>query len=85
MSLLLGISEMERQNIRENIVRGLHRAKQKGIQLGGSDPQYNYGQIVALKGQGKNVSQIARHLGCARQTVYYALRQSEYQPVLTAG
>lgn len=75
MSLLLGIAEMERQNIKENIVRGLHRAKQRGIQLGGSEPQYDYNQIVTLKGRGMNVSQIARHLGCARQTVYTALKQ----------
>ena len=77
MSLLLGISEMERQNIRENIVRGLHRARQRGVQLGGSDPQYNYSEITALKNQGMNVSQISRHLGCTRQTVYTALKQEQ--------
>jgi DNA invertase Pin-like site-specific DNA recombinase len=77
MSLLLGIAEMERANIRENIVRGLHRAKQKGIQLGGSDPQYNYSEITALKNQGMSVSQISRHLGCTRQTVYTALKQGQ--------
>lgn len=77
MSLLLGIAEMERANIRENIVRGLNRARKRGIQLGGSEPQYNYSEITALKKQGMNVSQISRHLGCTRQTVYTALKQGQ--------
>ncbi len=77
MSLLLGIAEMERQNIRENIVRGLQRARQKGVLLGGSVPQYNYDEIISLKSQGMSVSGIARHLNCSRQTVYTALKQTK--------
>ena len=85
MSLLLGLAEAELMNIRTNISRGIKRAQDKGIKIGGSEPQYDYSHITALRSQGMNVSQISRHLGCARQTVYYALKQSEHQSVSTAG
>ena len=75
MSLLLGISEMERQNIRENIVRGLHRAKQRGMKLGGSQPRIFVHQIQELKGQGMNMTQIANELNCSRQALYKVLNR----------
>ena len=77
MSMLLGIAEMERTNIKENIVRGIHTAKSKGIKIGGSEPTYNYDEIISLKSQGMSVSGIARYLSCSRQTVYTALKQGQ--------
>ena len=74
-SVLLGIAEMERQNIRENIVRGMKGAKQRGVRIGGSKPKITAQQVIELQKQGNNVSQIARQLNCTRQTVYAALQR----------
>ena len=75
MSLLLGISEMERQNIRENIIRGLEHARQRGVKLGGSQPRIFAHQIQELKDGGMNMTQIANELNCSRQALYKAMER----------
>ena len=72
-SVLLGIAEMERQNIRENIIRGMKNAKRKGVKIGGREPKLFADKILKLKKQGLNMSQVAKRLGVSRQACYLAL------------
>ncbi len=72
-SVLLGIAEMERQNIRENIVRGMNNARKNGKKIGGREPKVFAGDILRLKDQGLNMTQIAKDLGVTRQACYLAL------------
>ena len=72
-SVSLGIAQMERENIRENISRGMQAAKQRGVRIGGSKPKIKPQDAIGLKKQGKTISEIAQHLQCSRQTVYTAL------------
>jgi DNA invertase Pin-like site-specific DNA recombinase len=74
-SVLLGIAEMERQNIRENIVRGMNNAKKQGKKIGGKEPKLFADDIIKLKDQGLNMSQIAKQLGVSRQGCYLALKR----------
>jgi DNA invertase Pin-like site-specific DNA recombinase len=76
-SVLLGIAEMERQNIRENIIRGMQTAKKNGVKIGGRKPKLFAADIKQLKKEGLNVSQIAKQLSCSRQAVYLALKRSQ--------
>lgn len=74
-SVLLGIAQMERENIRENISRGMQAAKQRGVRIGGSKPKITAQEAIELKKQGKTISDIARQLQCTRKTVYAALKR----------
>lgn len=74
-SVLLGIAEMERQNIRENIVRGMNNARKQGKKIGGKEPKLFADDIIKLKAQGLNMSQIAKQLGVTRQGCYLALKR----------
>lgn len=59
----------------------LRAAKQRGVQIGGSKPKISYDEVIKLKQQGGNISQIAKRLNCSRQTVYAALQRAELQKV----
>ena len=74
-SVLLGVAEMERQNIRENIVRGMINAKKQGKKIGGKEPKLFAKDIQRLKDQGLNMTEIAKQLGVSRQACYLALRR----------
>lgn len=72
-SLLLGIAEMERQNICENVQRGIRAAIARGVKFGGSKPKYAPQEILQMKNDGMTISQIAQKLKCSRQTIYTTL------------
>ena len=74
-SVLLGIAQMERENIRENIARGMQAAKQRGARIGGSISKISANDILELKRKGMGVSAIAKELGCSRQTAYSAMKR----------
>lgn len=74
-SVLLAIAEMERENIRENISRGMQAAKKRGVRIGGSKPKISAQDVIKLKKQGKTIVEIARQLKCTRKTVYAALKR----------
>ena len=74
-SVLLGIAQMERENIRENISRGMQAAKKRGVRIGGSKPKIKPQDAVELKKEGKTISEIALQLQCTRKTVYAALKR----------
>lgn len=76
-SVLLGIAEMERQNIRENIVRGMKAAKQRGAKIGGKEPRLFAEDIHRLKEQGYKMTEIAQELNCSRQALYLVLGRAK--------
>ena len=76
-SVLLGIAQMERENIRENISRGMQVAIKNGKRIGGSKPKIKPQEAVELKKQGKTIAEIALKLKCSRQTVYSALKRQQ--------
>lgn len=80
-SVLLGVAQMERENIRENISRGMQAAKKRGTRIGGSKPKITTAEVLALKKEGYGVAEIARQLKCSRQTVYSALQRARQHKV----
>lgn len=74
-SVLLGIAEMERVNIRENIIRGMQAAKARGVKIGGREAKIHAEDIIRLKEQGYKMTEIAKELGCSRQGLYLALKR----------
>lgn len=76
-SVLLGIAEMERINIKENIVWGMKAAKERGVKIGGKEPKIYAQDILRLKEQGMKMTEIAKELGCSRQALYLALGRNQ--------
>ena len=74
-SVLLGIAEMERENIRENIRRGILNAKKKGVKIGGREAKLFAEDIIKLKNEGLNMTSVAKQLGVSRQACYLALKR----------
>jgi DNA invertase Pin-like site-specific DNA recombinase len=77
--LLFGIfaafAEFERDLIRDRVLAGLTAARARG-RTGGRRPKLSLAQqhlAVQMARGGAAVAEIARHFGCARQTVYKAL------------
>jgi len=86
--LLFGIfaafAEFERDLIRDRVRAGLTAARSRG-RTGGRRPKLTPKQqalAVQMARGGTAVTEIARHFGCARQTVYKALAQA---PVAVHG
>ena len=75
-SVLLGIGQMERENICENIRRGIAVARKNGKRIGGSKPKIFADDILKLKKQGYRMTEIAEELNCSRQALYLALHRS---------
>ncbi len=73
-AVLMGVAEMERENIRENIKRGMAAAKERGVRLG-KRPKLFAKDIYLLQEQGLSVQQIAAKLGKSRQAIYNALER----------
>lgn len=76
-SVLLGIAEMERQTTRENIVRGMKAARERGVKIGGREPKLFSQDILKLKEQGLKMTDIAKELKCSRQALYLALNREK--------
>ena len=74
-SVLLGIAEMERENIRENIRRGIQNAKKKGVKIGGREAKLFAQDIIKLKEEGLNMTSVAKQLGVSRQACYLSLKR----------
>ena len=73
-SVLFALAEAEREQIRENVKRGIATAKAKGVRLG-RPPKHSLQTIVGLQREGKSISAIAKQLGTTRQTIYNYLSQ----------
>lgn len=79
-SVLLGIAEMERANIRENIVRGMQAARLRGAKIGGRTSRIQLQDIQRLHQEGYKVVDIAKQLQCSRQAVYLAMQRGRSIP-----
>lgn len=72
-AFLLGLAEMERENLRENTKRGLLKARKQGKILG--RPQtIRRDEVEAMIEEGMTISEIAGKLGVTRQGVHKALK-----------
>ncbi len=73
-SVLFAVAEMERENLRENVKRGMMAAKDKGVKLGKRSKLFAK-DITALKAQGLTMAQVADKLGVTRQACYKSLKR----------
>ena len=79
-ALLLGLAEMEKDNISERIRAGVAAAKKRGVKFG--RPAWKTrpyrtikpSEVKRLRKKGMPMTEIARRLGVTRQACYYALR-----------
>ncbi|MFW6154884.1 MAG: recombinase family protein, partial [Planctomycetota bacterium] len=77
--ILFALAEMERENLRENTLRGLVAARAKGKKLG--RPRSVRGSSVArMMENGLSIPDIARRLDVSRPTVYTALKREGLDP-----
>ena len=68
-ALLLGVSEMEREHLRERQAAGIALAKQRGVKFG--RPQtVDVSAVKQLRSEGLGATAIARRLKISRQSVY---------------
>jgi DNA invertase Pin-like site-specific DNA recombinase len=74
-AVLLAIAQMERENIRENVKRGMAAAKARGVRLG-KRPKLFAADIKALQDRGLNITEVATQLSVSRQAIYKALKRS---------
>lgn len=74
MALLFAVAAMERENLRENVKRGLIAAKARGVKLG-KRPKLFAKSIVPLLEDGYTVIEAAKELGVTRQAVYDCLER----------
>ena len=75
LAVLAGVAEFERELIRERTKAGLARAKAQGKVLGQPAKKVDVSQILALRGDGKSLREIANELGVSHQTVQNRLRK----------
>jgi DNA invertase Pin-like site-specific DNA recombinase len=77
--MLAAVAEFEREMIRERVIAGLDAARARGHK-GGRRAKLSSAQqqlAVEMARGGTSVTTIARHFGCARQTVYKALSPTQ--------
>ena len=70
---MLGVfAEFETNLRRERQMEGIEKAKAKGVYKG-RKPSIDVEQVKALRAEGLGATEIAKRLGCARQSVYRVL------------
>ena len=78
-ALLLGLAEMEKENISERIRAGVAAAKKRGVKFGRpawKNRPYRKikpSEVERLRKSGISMTEIVRRLGVTRQACYYAL------------
>ena len=73
-SVLFAVAEMERDNLRENIKRGLVAAKARGVKLG-KRPKLFSKAIIPLIKKGYTVAEVSKELKKTRQAIYNCLKR----------
>jgi len=86
-AVLLGIAQMEKENVNERIRAGLAARKAKGLPMGrrpGQCPKWSLSKrrvdpqlALSLHSQGVSVAALAQKFGCSRPTVYTVLREAQ--------
>jgi DNA invertase Pin-like site-specific DNA recombinase len=77
-SVLFAVAEMERENIRENTMRGLERARKRGKRLG-RPKKITPLQAANLIKEGFSITKVAETLGVSRPAIYAALKAGGYE------
>jgi putative DNA-invertase from lambdoid prophage Rac len=78
LSILGAVAEFERAVIRDRVLAGLVKAKQKGVKLGRRPTLANhYSEALRLSAQGMSGRQIANALGVPVGSVFHLLRQAK--------
>ena len=65
-TFLGAVAEFERELIRERVIAGVRRAKEKGKTLGRRRLDVDEGRVRALRAEGKSVREIAKLIGCSK-------------------
>lgn len=71
------IAKQEAKKISERTKAGLQRARSEGKSLGRPKSQLEMEKMLALKQQGKSLSEIAKELGTSKETVRRRLKIAE--------
>lgn len=76
MFQLSGIfAQLERSIIRERIIAGIRRAREKGRRLGRKPVDVSAGEVKELRASGKSIRAIASAVGCGKSTVAAMLKR----------
>ncbi|MBZ9768315.1 recombinase family protein [Mesorhizobium sp. CA6] len=74
LTVLGMVAQMERRFIKERQRDGIEQAKREGVYKGGKQ-RLARGQVLALRDQNHNPTQIAKLVGCSRMQVYRILNE----------
>ena len=75
VTILSAVAQAERQRILERTNEGRIEAKAKGVKFG-RKRRVDRQKVLALKAQGLGATEISRHLGIGRSTVYLILKEA---------
>lgn len=73
-SVLYAVGQMERENLSENVKRGLRAAEAKGVKLG-RPQRITAEEVKAMKAKGLPMTEVAKRLKVTRQACYEALKR----------
>ncbi len=77
-SVLLAVAQMERENISENVKRGMVAAKANGVKLG-KRPKLFSKDIIPLLQDNMSISDVAENLGVSRPAIYNCLKRENIE------
>lgn len=72
--IFASIAEFERDLIRERVRSGIANRKAKGLRVGRKPVILDLAKLVALRGQGRSIRDIAAELKCSRSLVHKSLQ-----------
>jgi DNA invertase Pin-like site-specific DNA recombinase len=72
--IFASIAEFERDLIRERVRSGIANRKAKGLRVGRKPVLLDLTKLVALRGQGRSIRDIAAELKCSRSLVHKSLQ-----------
>lgn len=84
-TVLGAVAELERSLIAERVRAGLRNAVAKGKKLGRPRAFVDFARIVALRGQGRSMREIAAELGVSPAFVHKTLADSKSKPLAIAA
>ena len=82
LTVFAAIAQFERARIKERQAEGIKKAKEKGDVYKGGKPRIDRAEVVRLKAEGLNPTQVAAKLGINRVTVYRLTAELESKEAL---
>ncbi|MFT8948338.1 MAG: recombinase family protein, partial [Acetobacter aceti] len=78
-TILSGVAELERENIRERVNAGLRNAKKKGVRLGRKEKfqEKDKALIRRLHGLGDSYTKLSRQFSASRSTIWQIVNDAE--------